>query len=305
MFLIILLNLLYSNVFIVGKFALEVSQPFFLTGVRMLFAGLVSMIIYYWKYHNIDDIKSLTKSDWNLMFIIGVTNVYITNSFEFWGLQYLPSGKAAFIYSLSPFWMALLAYFLFSEKMTKQKWIGFFIGFVGFLPIIVGNSDVTDTTMRIGSVSLAEAAILFASFATAFGWSAMRILVRQHKFSTFLLNGITMFIGGICCLIHSFFFEASPVVDTQAVGMFLSCAIFMSLTHSVFAYNLHAFLLKKYTSTFISFSCFLCPIFAAFFGWIVLGEPITMVFVGCAIGVFTGLYVFYKAELDQGYIIKN
>jgi drug/metabolite transporter (DMT)-like permease len=64
-------------------------------------------------------------------------------------------------------------------------------------------------------------------------------------------------------------------------------------------------MLKRYTATFLSFMGLLSPIFASFTGWILLGESISWtIFFSTAI-VCSGLWIVYRAELKQGYIIRK
>ena len=188
MLLVLLLNILYAWMFIIAKFALHTSQPVFMTAVRMMIGGGVSLIIYACRSWSWSDIKSITLHQWGLIGLLSVSNIYFCNAFEFWGLQYLSAGKTAFIYNLGPFFAALLAYFLFHEKMTLQKWAGLTLGFIGFLPIFMGPSDVIDTTTQFGFLSLAEIALLIASMATVIGWTMMKILVKENKLSLLFLN---------------------------------------------------------------------------------------------------------------------
>ena len=62
---------------------------------------------------------------------------------------------------------------------------------------------------------------------------------------------------------------------------------------------LYGYLLKSYTTTFLSFAGFLSPLFGALYGWVFLSEKISWHFyLSCAI-VFAGLYLFYQDELTQ------
>lgn len=304
MFLLILLNIIYGSMFVFTKIGLGLGQPVFMTGVRMMFGGIVSLLIYGTLSYRWSDIYSITKKQWMLIACLSFTNIYLCNIFEVWGLQYLSIGKTAFIYNLTPFFSALFAYFLFSEYMTWQKWLGLSLGFIGFIPIFMEPSTLVDTTTKIGIFSVADFYLLCAAILSILGWTIMRLLLKQRAFSPFLLNGISMTVGSLICFIHAVCFESQPFIQAGAMYNFIFIVVILAIFKHVIANNLNAYLLTKYTTTLIAFFSFTASLFAALFGVIFLGESISTYFVVSVICVFTGLMIYYQEELRQGYITK-
>ncbi len=304
MFLLLLLNVLYALMFIIAKFALVTGKPIFMTAIRMMIGGCVSCGIYAYQKSFTQTIHKLSLQAWLLLGLLSLTNIYFCNAFEFWGLQYLSAGKTAFIYNLGPFFAALLSYCIFSEKMTLKKWIGLIVGFMGFLPIFLEKSSIIDSSGMLGWLSYAQIALLIASFATVIGWTTMSYMMKKYNLSLFFLNGLSMILGGVLCCIHAYFFEQSPYITP---GYMMSCIAYASLlacSQNIVAYNLHAYLLQKYTTTFLTFACFLSSLFAAILGVLLLDEIITLYFFVAVIVVLSGLILFYYEELRQGYIKK-
>ena len=73
----------------------------------------------------------------------------------------------------------------------------------------------------------------------------------------------------------------------------------MIFISNILCHNLYAGLLKKYSATFMSFTSFLRPLFAALYGWAFFQEKISWHFYTSAIIVFIGLYIFYQDELRK------
>ena len=140
MFLILLLYALFASVFIIAKSGLMVTEPFFFVGTRMLLAGIILLGYQIARREKF----TFNRATWVRLFLLALFNIYLTNVFEFWGLRYLTSSKTCFIYSLSPFLSALFSYFLFSEKLTANKWMGLTIGFMGFLPILLNQTSTEE-----------------------------------------------------------------------------------------------------------------------------------------------------------------
>lgn len=293
---VFLLFALFASVFTVGKTALDFSQPFFLVGTRMLFAGILLVAYEYLKHPKKIRLK---KQDLWPIVKLAIFNIYLTNTFEFWGLQYLPSFKTCFIYSLSPFASALISYFVFSETMTHKKWLGLVIGCVGFLPILYSHEGGEDLSGKIFFFSWAEIAVLLACLSSVYGWILLKDIIKTGRHSPLFVNGISMLIGGSFALTHSAFTESwDPVPVSDCLGFF-ECWITLIVISNFVCYNLYGHLLRKYSATFLSFAGFTTPMFTAIFGWIFLKETVSVEFYISAAIVFTGLYLFNQEELKM------
>src|SRR5690606_5047230 len=91
---------IWSSVFSLGKMALEVSPPLFLTATRMLLAGL--LILAYLAWRNRSAFK-ITRRQLASLGVLAVFSIYLTNAFEFWGLKHMTAAKTCFFYSFTPF----------------------------------------------------------------------------------------------------------------------------------------------------------------------------------------------------------
>lgn len=304
MILLLILNFIYASMFIFSKLSLHVSQPIFMTGTRTMLGGVISLIIYGIFSYSWQDIRSITTSQWWLIGLLSFMNAYLCNALEIWGLQYLSVGKTAFIYNLTPFFAALFAYVLFSERMTGQKWLGLTFGFIGFMPILIDPSNIIDTTIKISFLSLAEIALLAAAISSILGWTIMRLLIKQRSFSLFFLNGISMIGGGLLCFIHALCFETQPFIQAGAMRQFIQLVGVIAILKHVIAYTLNSYLLTKYTTTLVAFFSFTGSLFAIILGMIFFSETISTYFIISLFSVLAGLIIFYQEELRQGYITK-
>lgn len=303
--LVILMYAGWSSIFSLGKWALSVSSPLFLTGFRMLLAGVLISSYVFWKKRG--KIRLTTKQIFSFC-LIGVLSIYLTNALEFWGLQHLSAAKTCFIYSLSPFFAAFFSYLHFGEKMNPKKWLGMAIGFLGFFPVLAYQTGSENLLQNFGIFSLAELAIIGAALFSVYGWVLLRVFLKEDEnASPLTINGFSMLIGGALSLIHSFFTENwNPVpVDGNHVSIFLQSTLLMTLISNILCYNLHGFLLKKYSATFLSFMGLLSPIFASVISWLFLNEPISPIIFGSTAVISVGLWLVYREELNQGYILQK
>jgi drug/metabolite transporter (DMT)-like permease len=296
--LVLLLCALYGSVFAFGKLTLEYAPPLFITGGRMILAAILLLL-----YQFIFNRKNFIIKKQHLwpICIIGLTNIYLTNALEFWGLQYMEAGKACFIYSFSPIATAILSYFWFSEKITSKKCLGLFIGGVGFLPILLTHSNFEDTSGSFGFFTYAELAILGAAVATSIGWMTMRVMVKKQGVSGVMANAGSMLVGGCIALLHSYAVEPwNPTPITEFLP-FLEWFLILTLVSNIISYNLNAYLLRHFTATYLSFAGLTQPLFAVLFGWLFLNEVMNTYFWVSVVIVSFGLYLYYQEELKQGH----
>jgi drug/metabolite transporter (DMT)-like permease len=294
MFLVVILFALFASVFTLQKEALEYCEPFFLIGSRMFFAGI--FLLLYLFLTNKKALK-IRIEHLGLFILLGIFAVYLTNICEIWGIQYMVSSKACLIYSLSPFISALIAYILLKEKLSKQKILGMLVGFVGLIPVhfiyFVDTFAKGDYTIQY----IAEGIVVGAVFFSVYGWVLFKRIINEYKYSPLLINGISMIIGGILALIHSFFsgevWNPTPVIQ---VKHFIITSISICLISNVICYNLYGYLLQKFTVTFMSLAGLLTPFFASLYGYVFLKENITWHFFASVIIFLLGMILFYKDE---------
>lgn len=294
MFLVFLLYALFASVFTIAKTGLAYSKPFFFIGFRMLLAG-IAMVAYQWIFNRAA--WNVKKSHLPRIFGLALFNIYLTNACEFWGLQYLSSSKTCFIYSLSPFFSALLSFFVFSEKISSKKWLGLGIGFAGMLPILLAQTSEEELAGHFFVFSWAELAVMCAAGCSVYGWILLKQLIQENGYTPMTANGMSMLIGGAMALIHSLCTETWHPVPVTEFAPFFGCTMLLILISNFICYNLYGRLLKTFSATFMSFAGLSTPLFAAFFGWFLLSEEIPLPFYLSLALVSLGLFSFYQEEL--------
>lgn len=302
MILVFTLFALFASVFTIGKISLSFASPFFIIGTRMALAGLIMVIYQFYKDRSA---FKFHPSGWLNIFFFAALGIYITNACEFWGLQFLTSSKACFLYSSSPFISALFSFFILKESMTKRKWLGLGIGFLGLLPILLSHGASEMASGGFFAFSWPEIALLVATTASALGWILLRQTVTTKKINLFVANGLGMLIGGAITLVHSYFVEAwNPIPVTHFIP-FLETALALLVISNLLAYNLFGYLLKRYTATFMAFAGFSTPFFASIFGWVFLKEAVPLpLWIGLSI-LFVGLYLFHREEIkSKGFAVR-
>ena len=301
--LVIALYAVWSSVFSIGKIALSYSPPFFLTGARMLLGGAILFAVLCLFRRAA---MRITRYQFFALCLLAFFSTYLSNAFEFWGLQHLSAAKACFIYSLSPFFAALFSYLHFNERMTGRKWIGLGIGFIAIVPILAVQTGSEGLIGGLGIFSWAELALLGAVLASSYGWVLLRLLVKDSAISPLMTNASSMLIGGCMALVHSWIVEPwNPLpIASQNTIPFLNSILLLTLISNIVCYNVYGYLLRRFTATVLSFVGLLSPVFASLTSWLLLGEaPNPVIFAGTGLFML-GLWLVYSSELRQGYILR-
>ena len=293
MFQVFFMYALFGSIFAVGKVAIEASQPYFLTSMRMLLAG--ACVLGYLFIKNRSSLY-VSRSLWKLLILVALFNVFITNAFEFWGLQYMNAGKTCLIYSLSPFAAAILAYVFGTEEMTRRKWLGLIIGMLAFCPMML-EPWLEDSQNEIKAIELlAEGALLISAITCVIGWYYVKKLTIGHQVPDAVVNGYSFLLAGFMCLVPSLLFEKwQPVPVTIGID-FLWTLLYIVVIHNLICYSIYAASLHRFSITFMTFAGLSNPLFAGFFGWMFLGEELTVSFVIALVGIAIGLGLFSLEE---------
>lgn len=319
MFLILLLYMLFAVTFTLGKGALDYASPIFFIGFRMSIAGL--LLLGYVYLFNRKNWRLEFKHLW-ILFQMMIFHVALTFICEFWSLQYVSASKTALLFNLSPFFTALFAYIFFAEALTKKKWLGLIVGFVGFMPTLMSKAPEEAVAGSIGFFSFPELVLFISVVSSCYGWILMQKMVSHEKHSPLMINGIAMLGGGLMCLGVSRLVEGPYAIasvprfgthitpfdawltqwihaDYSGIFLFLFYTAALIIIANFICYNLYGWLLSHYSATFVSFAGFTTPLFAALFAWLFRGETTNWEFFASCLFVFIGLYIFYQEELKR------
>jgi drug/metabolite transporter (DMT)-like permease len=207
------------------------------------------------------------RARWKTYLGVGAVNTAIPFVAYSFAAQHIPAGYSAIANSTTPVWSALIMWLWFKQTLGALKWLGIGFAFAGVL-VLVGLQPVALTPMVVAGML---AAVLAASmYATA------SFLIQRHLTgaagdsgiagATGMLWGATMWL-----IVPGVVFAPPTLPSTQAWGAMLALALFCTAIGYVMFFKL----VKTIGPQRASSVAFLFPAFAAFWGWLVLSEPIT------------------------------
>ena len=188
------------------------------------------------------------------------------------------------INALAPAITAIVAYFIFNEKIKLIGWFSMGISFCGILILTLWDGVLT---INKGILYMLAGCLLLSLYNIS-----QRYLTK--KYSSFDVSMYSMLIGGILLVIYS----PSSITNMFSISLTsLTLIIYMSIFPSIISYFFwtKAFELAKSTTEVTSFM-FVTPVLATFMGILILGDiPKLSTLIGGVV-IILGMILFNKTK---------
>jgi drug/metabolite transporter (DMT)-like permease len=226
--------------------------------------------------------------DWRWLLLMALCEPVLYFLLETHALRFTTSAAAATIVALLPLVIAVAAYYLLRETVTARLWRGLAVTLVGTLLLTVGG-EATDQAPRPWLGNLLEALAML----TAVGYT---LLVKHlsRYYPPLFLTAVQTWLGGLL-LVPSFLLPGNGSPAALSGSAWLGLLYLGSLV-SVGAYFLYNHALSALPASRVAVTTTLIPVFAALFGWLLLGETLTLLQTGAMLLVLTG--VCYSQGLE-------
>ncbi|MBC7774783.1 MAG: EamA family transporter [Phycisphaerae bacterium] len=260
-----LICIIWGTTYTAIKYAILDFPPFLLVGIRQTAAGLLLLLLAFGS----GKIQMPERRYIGLQALTGLATITGGNGFVTWGMQYVSSGLAAIIGSLTPVFVVLLSLAWHGkERIHGRMVLGVLLGFGGLALIFRdGWQDFIQPEYRWG---------IAGCFASCFTWSLGTVMSKQWndpKVSPLLNAGLQITSGGLGGFVLSFFFDTTHVINHSTLGWI--SLIYLVLIGSALAFTLYMFVLKHLSATVSSLYTYINPVVAILLGWALLGEGLT------------------------------
>ncbi len=273
----------WGTTFFAIRVGVETFPPFLMAGFRHSIGGILICLYFYLKGY-----KLPPKKDLKVFAINGLLMLAFGNGLVTWAEQYVNSGLAALICSLTPIWIIAVN----SVSGQKEK-LNYIIG-LGILLCLFGQfllfkdniKDFADPNYAIGIIS-----ILIANIA----WAVGTVYSKNHRSDTNPLfgAGLQMVCGGIILdLVGTARGEWSNLHPSSEAVWAL---VYLILFGSIIAYGAYMYVLKLLPATIISTYAYINTVVAVFLGWLWLDEPLNMLVWTAVVLTIAGVYLVNKS----------
>jgi drug/metabolite transporter (DMT)-like permease len=254
--------LLWGSTFAAMRYAVGAIPPFAMASMRFLIAGAILYAICLARGKGRFGRDDLVRAA-----VTGSSLLLLGNGMTAWTVQFLPTGINSLLLSLSPVWMAVIAFAWGGERPTRHAVIGMLLGFAG--PALLLQPKAT-SGLPLWPALLA----LLASIAWSFGSIYQR---RAGKSGSLVLaTALQMLIGGGLLVVEAALFGEWRAFDVRAIpaasfGGFFWLVIFGSLI----AYSAYLYTMRSASTALATTYAYVNPIVAVILGMLLFHERFT------------------------------
>lgn len=238
----------------IGKMGVLVVPPMMMIGIRFLIVGalLIPFVPAPWAH---------MRRVFYLSVVIGVFH-FAPN---FTGLKYVDSGVGAILNQLAVPFSAILAAFVFKDRLGWRRILGMTLAFAG-VAVLVGEPKRATDLWGAGLMT-------FAALAWAISLIQTKFLKTVHPLS--LVAWMTL-MAAPQLIALSLLLEERPVAAALEMGWAgLWPILYMAIFVSIVSHGLWYMLVQRYPINVTSPFALLTPVFGVLFGVVLLDEPLT------------------------------
>ncbi len=276
----VLLGLIWGSSFAWIKVAVEEIPPASLVALRMGLGavGMLALLAY------IRVPMPRGAGEWLPLFVLGAVNAAIPIFLISWGEQFVDSGTAAVLNSLTPIFSLLIAgVALRVEPVTALRVGGLLLGFLGAVLLASRELDLrADASGLIGA-----GAVVLAAFSYAVGASYARHRIRStHRY---VVAAGTLVFAALDTAVLALITDGGVILPTQP-DTILAVA-WLGVLGSFVAYVCFFFLIEHLGATVAAMVTFMFPVVGVALGVLLLGERMDVRLILGTVLVLMGIIV--------------
>lgn len=207
------------------------------------------------------------RKSWQVMFLLGLTQIALSYALAFWGEQYLTAGLTALLFATLPFFVVVFAHFMISgERMTAWKLLGMLVSFIGVVIIFSRELMLTMDTFWGGIAVVAGAAT--AAYANVIGKKYSQSI--DSTANVVVQSGV----GALVLITAGFVLERGAPLSLSPTSVF--ALLYLAVVGSAFGFLSLYWLFTRMDVTKVSLFTFITPVVAVLLGWLLLGEKVDL-----------------------------
>jgi len=254
--------LFWSSSFPITKIALIDCPPLVLLTARFAVAAVVLFAIGL----ATEPLPRLTRRDYAALILVGLTMHALHLGFGYYGVSLVSAGFAAMLFSTSPILAAVFAAIFLGERLTRVKALGFALGFTG-VAIVLRSRLAGGVEDPLGAVFVIVAALSLVGGTILY----KKLMPRGGLWFGQAIQFVAAAIGVLPAML---LIDDISAVDPSP-SLFLAFTYIVVIT-AVGSYSLWLLLVMRTSASAASSLLFLTPPLGLLFGWLILGEPVSI-----------------------------
>jgi len=259
--LYIALVLIWGSTWIAIKVSVG-DTPFLMAALRFFLAGIILVLVQKFRKKPILP----RREDRHIIIALGIGNFFFGYGLTYWGMQFVNSNITSILWATLPVMIAVFAHrMLVNEKINASSIFSLVGSIIGTLFIFDIKGADFDPQVAKGMLF-----ILISILAAAYP----NVLYKREgsHLDPVAANASGMLIGAALLLCSGLIFESWQNVELNLLT--LGATAYLSLFGSALGFTLYFWLVNHVTIVKMSYTTFLIPILASFWGWVLLGEQL-------------------------------
>jgi len=273
--------LVWGTTYLAIRIALETVPVSLLAGLRWLVAGLLLTALLPLLGHRFPPPRT-----WGSLLVLGILMNVGGNGLVVFAQQYIPSGLAAVLVAMVPFWIVLVEVGAGGgERMTRRKAVGLLTGFSGIVLLLwpeltLGGAD--GRSFAIGVIAVQGACV---SWALGTSYTKRRTIDASPLAAA---AGQMIFAGVLLLALGSLLGDWRGLTFTARSAAAMA---YLVVFGSILGYTSYVYALKYLPVSTVSLYAYINPVVAVLLGTAVLSEPFTPRIAFAALLVFIGVAI--------------
>jgi len=256
--LLFLLSAIWGASFLFIKIGVSEIGPITFSALRVLIGSLVLLAIVFTRRRR----ERMDRSAWRRMVFVGVLGTALPFSLIGWGTQFISSGLSAILNATTPLFSFVLATALGSEDLRAVRAAGVVVGIGGIVALMWPQLQGGWHASLLGELAVVAGSLCYAISA---------VYMRRHLSGQPALLTALGQVGSGCLILIPFSLLEQPWQfrpSPAAVGALLA----LGSVGTGLAYIIYVRLIQGIGATGASVVTQIVPLFAVFWGWLVLAE---------------------------------
>jgi len=275
-----LATILWGSDYLFAKIALREVSPLSFAAIRTLISTAAMLPLF---LRREPDWRVKPRHLWPLIGL-ALLGTFVNRIFWTTGMNLTTASNASLLSTTSPIFVLIVSFFLFRATVTWRATLGIFVSFIGVSLVIQGDWR---EWVKGGENVWGDLCMLLASLTWAFFTVLAKFLMKEY--SSLKVTAYIMFIGSLLFL--PFLANENPGGWSGVSALGWVSVLYVALTGNFLAYLLWMRGIQNIGPLRTIFYSYLTPITAILFAVPFLNETLTLVQIGGALVVFTGVFL--------------
>ena len=275
---------MFGSAFLLTKVAVQDIPPLIVVAGRIVIGALLLITISYAKGEQLAQLKPY----WFILLALALTGNCIPFFVITWGQQHVDSSLAGILMAMMPLTTVVLAHFFVAgERITRNKIVGFLLGFLGVVILMWPELTVNQNMDWVYIVSM----LLILSGAISYAANSI-IAHRLPKISLSLISAGVLLAASIVIVPLSLSQGFVWVQNTSSEAII--SVVLLGIFPSGLATIIYFSVIRHAGAAFLSQINYLIPVWAVLLGVLFAGETLTINAVIALVVILIGIAIAQK-----------